>query len=128
LALLGSQLVLFAILSNRVAKIFFLVYFAFWRTAYDLGLGWILTKQSKRRWMVREVQRRGWMNESKRPVMRNWIKNQLVGKMGKDYSFNVRFSKTAARCPYLTDFSQELPVEYNTWLLFRQLVDVILLK
>ncbi|TFY56065.1 hypothetical protein EVJ58_g7866 [Rhodofomes roseus] len=42
--------------------------------------------------------------------MRNWIRQQLAGKMGKDYSFD------------------ELPLEYNTWLLFRQLVDIILLN
>jgi phosphatidylethanolamine N-methyltransferase len=93
LALLGSQLVLFLLLPNHVAKIFFFVYFAFWRAAYDLGLGWVLTKQSKKKWMVREVQRRGWMNETTHPAMRNWIKRQLVGKMGKDYSFDVRRTK-----------------------------------
>ncbi|TRM63145.1 phospholipid methyltransferase-domain-containing protein [Schizophyllum amplum] len=98
LALLGSQI------------LFFLVYFAFWRGAYDAGLGWVLTKQSKKKWIVREVQRRGWLDENRRPEVRNWIRAQLAGKMGKDYSFD------------------ELPLEYNTWLLFRQLVDVILLN
>ncbi|KAL1757961.1 phospholipid methyltransferase-domain-containing protein [Schizophyllum commune] len=110
LALLGSQIVLFLCLPRHASQLFFLVYFAFWRTAYDAGLGWVLTKQSKKKWIVREVQRRGWLDEKRRPEVRNWIRQQLAGKMGKDYSFD------------------ELPLEYNTWLLFRQLVDVILLN
>ncbi|KAJ7042973.1 phosphatidylethanolamine N-methyltransferase [Mycena alexandri] len=110
LALLGLQLVIFAVLPRNLARLFFLFYFAFWRGAYDAGLGWILTKQSKKKWIVREVQKLGWLDPSRRPRVRNWIKAQLVGKMGKDYSFD------------------ELPLEYNTWLLFRQAVDVILLN
>ncbi|KAJ7270623.1 phospholipid methyltransferase-domain-containing protein [Mycena haematopus] len=110
LALLGLQLVLFAVFPRKVARIFFLFYFAFWRGAYDAGLGWILTKQSKKKWIVRQVQRLGWLDSTRRPAVRNWIKAQLAGKMGKDYSFD------------------ELPLEYNAWLLFRQAVDVILLN
>ncbi|KAJ6554459.1 phosphatidylethanolamine N-methyltransferase [Mycena capillaripes] len=110
LALLGLQLVLFAVLPRNVARFFFLFYFAFWRGAYDAGLGWVLTKQSKKKWIVREVQKLGWLDPNRRPAVRNWIKAQLVGKMGKDYSFD------------------ELPLEYNAWLLFRQAVDVILLN
>ncbi|KAJ3509898.1 hypothetical protein NLJ89_g4975 [Agrocybe chaxingu] len=110
LGLLGLQIVLYFFLSRKTAQIFFFFYFAFWRSAYDVGLGWVLTKQSKKKWVVREVQRLGWLDEERRPAMRNWIRKQLVDKMGKDYSFD------------------ELPLEYNTWLLFRQAVDVILVK
>ncbi|KAF7321133.1 Phosphatidylethanolamine N-methyltransferase [Mycena chlorophos] len=110
LALLGMQLVLFWVLPRSTARVFFVLYFAFWRGAYDAGLGWVLTKQSKKKWIVREVQRRGWLDKDRCPSMREWIKKQLVGKMGQDYSFD------------------ELPLEYNTWLLFRQAVDVILLN
>ncbi|KZT21282.1 phosphatidylethanolamine N-methyltransferase [Neolentinus lepideus HHB14362 ss-1] len=110
LAFLGAQLVLFAILPSHIRKPFFLVYFAFWRLAYDAGLGWVLTKQSKKKWIVREVQRLGWLDEKRRPAMRDWIRKQLQGKMGQDYSFD------------------DLPLEYNAWLLFRQVVDIILLN
>ncbi|KAH9931615.1 phosphatidylethanolamine N-methyltransferase [Epithele typhae] len=110
LALLGTQIFLFYTLSRSASRIFFLFYFAFWRAAYDVGLGWVLTKQSKRKWIVREVQRLGWLDGERLPEVRRWIKNQLAGKMGGDYSFD------------------ELPLEYNTWLLFRQLVDIILLN
>ncbi|OJT11321.1 Phosphatidylethanolamine N-methyltransferase [Trametes pubescens] len=110
LALLGLQIVLYLTLSRTASQVFFLFYFAFWRAAYDVGLGWVLTKQSKRKWIVREVQRLGWLDEKRRPEVRQWIKKQLAGKMGKDYSFD------------------ELPLEYNTWLLYRQLVDIILLN
>lgn len=92
LGLLGLQLVLFFVLPRSVARVFFVLYFAFWRAAYDLGLGWVLTKQSKRKWIVKEVQRRGWLDEQCRPAVRNWIRQQLQGKMGKDYSFDVGFT------------------------------------
>ncbi|KAI0830308.1 phosphatidylethanolamine N-methyltransferase [Trametes gibbosa] len=110
LALLGLQIVIYLVLSRKASQIFFLLYFAFWRGAYDAGLGWVLTKQSKRKWIVREAQRLGWLDEKRKPEVRRWIRQQLAGKMGKDYSFD------------------ELPLEYNTWLLFRQLVDIILLN
>ncbi|KIY68946.1 phosphatidylethanolamine N-methyltransferase [Cylindrobasidium torrendii FP15055 ss-10] len=110
LSLLALQVTLFALLPTSVARVFFLCYFVFWRAAYDVGLAVLLTKQSKKRWMVKEITRRGWLDGERRPEMRQWIRNQLVGKMGKDYEFD------------------ELPVEYNTWLLFRQLVDIILVN
>ncbi|KAJ7574037.1 phospholipid methyltransferase-domain-containing protein [Mycena floridula] len=110
LGLLALQLLLFFVLPRETARIFFMLYFAFWRGAYDAGLGWVLTKQSKKKWIVREVQRLGWLDETRRPLVRNWIRDQLAGKMGKDYSFD------------------DLPLEYNTWLLFRQAVDVILIN
>lgn len=91
IALLALQLVLFATLPRTPRKIFFFLYFAFWRAAYDVGLGYVLTKQSKKKWIVREVQRLGWLDKERRPKVRNWIKNQLAGKMGKDYSFDVGF-------------------------------------
>ncbi|KIJ41083.1 hypothetical protein M422DRAFT_31958 [Sphaerobolus stellatus SS14] len=65
---------------------------------------------TKKKWIVREVQRRAWLDGEKRPKIRSWIRSQLQGKMGKDYSFD------------------DLPLEYNSWLLFRQLVDIILLN
>ncbi|KIM24595.1 hypothetical protein M408DRAFT_231463 [Serendipita vermifera MAFF 305830] len=121
LFLLGSQILVFfgfllAHQNNPLshqqshAKWFFVLYFVFWRTMYDAGLGWVLTKQSKKRWIVKMVVQRGWFDEAKRPKVRAWLRKQLEGKMGKDYAFD------------------DLPVEYNTWLLFRQVVDIILLN
>jgi phosphatidylethanolamine N-methyltransferase len=89
LGLLALQLLIFFYLPRHTARWFFLVYFTFWRTAYDAGLGWLLTKQSKRGWIVREVKRLGWLDEQRQPGIRNWIRDQLAGKMGKDYSFDV---------------------------------------
>lgn len=89
LTLLGLQIVAYFMLPRAVAKPFFLAYFAFWRMAYDVGLGWVLTKQSKRKWIVREMQRLGWLDEKRNPKARAWIRKQLAGKMGKDYSFDV---------------------------------------
>jgi phosphatidylethanolamine N-methyltransferase len=92
LGLLGMQLLLFFFLPYSISRPFFLCYFAFWRAAYDAGLGWVLTQQSKRKWVVREIQRLGWLDEKRRPAVRSWIRAQLVGKMGKDYSFDVCYT------------------------------------
>ncbi|KAG8814574.1 phosphatidylethanolamine N-methyltransferase [Serendipita sp. 399] len=122
LFLLGSQLVIFWFFLSSArnhpqpdgpqtfAKRFFLCYFFFWRAMYDAGLGWVLTKQSKKKWIVNLVKRKGWFDKDRRPKTRAWLKRQLEGKMGKDYNYD------------------SLPLEYNTWLLFRQVVDIILLN
>ena len=89
LGLLGIQLLVFFVLPRRASQIFFFFYFSFWRAAYDAGLGWVLTKQSKKKFIVREVQRLGWLDADRHPKVRNWIRDQLQGKMGKDYDFNV---------------------------------------
>lgn len=129
LGLLAFQLFLFYTLPSTPRKLFFFLYFAFWRAAYDAGLGYVLTEQSKRRWIVRTVHKLGWLDQERRPLVRAWIRQQLVGKMGKDYSFDVSsLIPMAYMLPRLTAPSQELPLEYNTWLLFRQAVDIILIK
>lgn len=89
LGLLGGQIVLYFILPRAVSQVLFLIYFAFWRLAYDVGLGWVLTKQSKRRWIVRQVHARGWLDPKRRPKVYDWIRNELRNKMGSDYSFDV---------------------------------------
>jgi phosphatidylethanolamine N-methyltransferase len=100
LFLLGSQLVIFFTFlyahqrnpeSYRQihAKTFFVLYFVFWRAMYNAGLGWVLTKQSKRKWIVKMVVKRGWFDQTLNPRVRAWLRRQLEGKMGKDYAFDV---------------------------------------
>ncbi|ELU42804.1 phosphatidylethanolamine N-methyltransferase [Rhizoctonia solani AG-1 IA] len=102
----------FSPITSQVASqsALFLVYFPFWRLAYDADLGWVLTKQSKRRWIVKQVQVQGWLDNERRSKVYEWIRNELRNKMVINYSFD------------------ELPVEYNTWILFRQVVDIILIN
>ena len=89
----------------------------------------MLTKQSKKKWIVREVQRLGWLDEKRKPAVRNWVRKQLADKMGKDYSFDVSLSfRITSNVTTFNFEKKDLPLEYNTWLLFRQAVDVILVK
>ena len=96
LGLLGFQIVLYLALPKKYVQAFFLLYLTFWRAAYDAGLGWVLTKQSKKKWIVRKVQHLGWLDAQRRPAVRDWIKKQLAGKMGSDYSFDVSMCTVSA--------------------------------
>ncbi|CAD6886309.1 unnamed protein product [Tilletia laevis] len=107
---LGLQIVTYFVTSRQQAQAFFLVYFLFWRAAYNAGLGWVLNAQSTKGWLVSFVESRGWLDQDKCPKIREWIKQQLETKMRSDYDFEA------------------LPNEYNIWLLFRSIVDVILLN
>ncbi|KAG9077634.1 phosphatidylethanolamine N-methyltransferase, partial [Ceratobasidium sp. UAMH 11750] len=55
-------------------------------------------------------QGRRWLDSKRRTAVYNWIRNELKNKTGGDYSFD------------------DLPVGYNTWPLFRQVVDIILIN
>lgn len=100
---LRSPSVLFLVLPIKVSRILFVLLFAFFRLAYNVGLGWILIRQSKSRWIVNEVLKRGWLDANKRPKVAAWCKRELEGKIGRGtYTF------------------EETPKEFTIWLLFRQ--------
>lgn len=87
------------------------VIFVFWRLSYNLGIGWLLRKQSKHRTLTRWAKKStifGPASETTRPELRAFIKKELEKKIPRDYSFDTA------------------PLEYNTWLVFRKLVDISL--
>ncbi|KAJ9118119.1 hypothetical protein QFC22_004020 [Naganishia vaughanmartiniae] len=103
---------------------FFFLYFAFWRAAYDAGLGWVLRKQSEKRWMVKQLRKLGWLERTTKKdagaaaaaagienAWAAWWKRELEAKMGHE--------------GYRWD---NVPEEFNAWLMFRQVVDIILLN
>ena len=92
----------------------FAVIFLFWRSSYNVGIGYLLHIQSHHRRLVK------WAKKSKvfvnpktgdnpHPVLYNTIKREMETKIPHDYKF------------------EDAPLEYNTWLVFRRLVDLILM-
>ncbi|WWD19894.1 hypothetical protein CI109_104363 [Kwoniella shandongensis] len=113
-----AQPLLFYLLRNHhtLRSVFFLLYFAFWRGCYDWGFAWVLRKQSEKKWIVRLLKGRGWLDinsdqggEEGRQWAK-WWKRELEMKMGVGYKW------------------EDVPPEFNAWLMFRQLVDVVLLN
>ncbi|KAJ1968650.1 phosphatidylethanolamine N-methyltransferase [Dispira parvispora] len=110
LGVITVQVALFLLLPNSVRQPLFIAFFLFWRSLYNGGLGYLLKIQSERRQLVKWVQRLGWCDPKRGGERYKLLKQQLTAKMGPDYDFD------------------EVPVEFNTWLLFRQLVDLILIN
>ncbi|KAK4685779.1 phosphatidylethanolamine N-methyltransferase, partial [Tremellales sp. Uapishka_1] len=112
------QPVVFYLLAHHTTlrSVFFLFYFAFWRGAYDFGFAWVLRQQSEKKWIDKSLKRWGWLDvnsESGGEEGREWArwwKRELEMKMGEGYKW------------------EGVPDEFNSWLIFRQLVDVVLLN
>lgn len=88
--------------------------FVFWRASYNVGIGVLLQEQSNGKLMVTWAKRwRLFVNPSTgkqpRPWLYNLLKKELEAKIPEDYKF------------------EDAPLEYNTWLVFRRLVDLILM-
>ncbi|CAI2174676.1 3057_t:CDS:10, partial [Funneliformis geosporum] len=107
---IGCQVTLFFVLPASTSKWLFLILFFFWRTAYNGGLGLLLKHQSDTRGLVSWVKRKKFFNKDKGGKIYTFLQKELSIKMGNDYNF------------------EKAPLEFNTWLLFRQLVDLILLN
>jgi phosphatidylethanolamine N-methyltransferase len=110
IASLSLQIFLYFVLPRSAARWFFFFYFAIWRAAYDGGLGYILKQQSERSWITKTVKSQGWFDPKRNPQSYKWVRSHLETKMEKDYKF------------------EDCPLEYNVWIFFRSIVDVILLN
>lgn len=115
---LVAQPVLFHLLRNHrlLRSVFFLLYFAFWRGCYDWGFAWVLRKQSEKKWVVKLLRNWGWLDVNSEQggeqgrAWAKWWKRELEMKMDDGYKW------------------ESAPQEFNAWLMFRQLVDVVLLN
>ena len=88
--------------------------FLFWRACYNAGIGYLLHIQSRHRKLVSWAKRsrifeKPQPSESKKRWVYTTLKRELETKIPEDYRF------------------EEAPVEYNTWLVFRRVVDLILM-
>ncbi|KAF8473459.1 phosphatidylethanolamine methyltransferase [Kalaharituber pfeilii] len=101
---------LFALPSSSLRINVFLVLFMFWRAAYNLGIGILLHWQSNHRALIYWARKSGIFNPEKKHPLYNIIKSEMTTKLAdEDYDFDTA------------------PVEFNTWLVFRRLVDLILM-
>ncbi|CAO3624925.1 unnamed protein product [Cunninghamella blakesleeana] len=108
LGIMAIEILLFFVLPVRAKQLLFIGIFAFWRLAYNFGLGVLLKYQSDSRGLVRFAEKLQLFDKQSKSY--NWLKRELSLKMDDDYDFATA------------------PIEYNTWLLYRQLVDVILMN
>ncbi|EPE24405.1 hypothetical protein GLAREA_08257 [Glarea lozoyensis ATCC 20868] len=114
LAVLALHVFALYLLPSSLKRPVFAAIFLFWRACYNVGIGWLLHIQSNhkrqiawaKKWNLFENPSTG---KNPRPWLYNLIKRELETKIPEDYKF------------------EDAPIEYNTWLVFRRVVDLILM-
>ncbi|KAB5576531.1 phosphatidylethanolamine N-methyltransferase [Coniochaeta sp. 2T2.1] len=119
-----SDVIVLVILALHIAAAYYLpaslrrpvfaAIFLFWRAAYNIGIGFLLRVQSNhkllvtwaKKWKLFENPSTG---KNPRPWLYKLLKRELEAKIPEDYEF------------------EKAPIEYNTWLTFRRVVDLILM-
>jgi phosphatidylethanolamine N-methyltransferase len=114
LAILGLHILTLYLLPEILKQPVFAILFLFWRGCYNVGIGYLLHIQSHHRRLVAWAKR--WnlfanpsTGKNPRPWLYMLIKRELETKIPEDYKF------------------EDAPIEYNTWLVFRRVVDLILM-
>lgn len=114
LAVLAGHIFLLYILPGVLKVPVFAIIFLFWRACYNVGIGYLLRVQSNHRQM--ETWAKQWhlfekpeSGKQPRPWLYDLLKKELEAKIPEDYKFD------------------KAPLEYNTWLVFRRVVDLILM-
>lgn len=113
-AILGLHILTLYLLPSTLRAPVFAAIFLFWRSCYNAGIGYLLHLQSKHWRLV------AWARQTKvfvdprkgdnpHPLLHYLLKREMETKIPEDYKF------------------EEAPVEYNTWLVFRRVVDLILM-
>lgn len=110
LGILGGHIALLIFLHPTMRVNVFLVIFLFWRAAYNVGIGYLLHAQSKHKTLIYWARKSGIFNPEKQPLLYKIIKKEMTTKItDEEYEFD------------------KAPIEFNTWLVFRRLVDLILM-
>ena len=111
---LGVHVLTVFILPTSVSIPLFAIVYMLWRASYNGGIGFVLWHQSNYNAIVCWTRRTGIFTDPAKGKNNyaRWyplLKREMETKIPKDYKFD------------------EAPLEYNTWLLFRRVVDLILM-
>lgn len=114
LTVLAWHLGLLYILPRWLSIPLFAVVYLSWRAGYNAGIGWLLHVQSHHRQLVTWAKKSKIFEDPKlgnnpHPELYKQLKREMETKIAADYKF------------------EEAPIEYNTWLVFRRVVDLILM-
>jgi len=114
LVIMALHMLALYLLPGNLKQPVFAVIFIFWRGCYNAGIGYLLHIQSHYGRLVSWARRMDLFENpntgrNPRPWLYRLIKRELEAKIPEDYKF------------------EEAPIEYNTWLVFRRVVDLILM-
>ena len=114
LAILGLHILGLYLLPASLRIPIYGIVFLFWRACYNIGIGYLLHIQSKHWRLVAWAKRSKVFVDPKtgdnpHPIIFRLLKRELETKIPEDYKL------------------EDAPVEYNTWLVFRRVVDLILM-
>ena len=114
IGVLGAHILLAFLLPAGLKQPVFMCIYLLWRAAYNAGIGLILQEQSRTRFLVvwaRHLQlfEDPELGHNPRPWLYKLLKRELEAKIPENYKMETA------------------PIEYNTWLVFRRLVDLILM-
>ncbi|KAF2143934.1 uncharacterized protein K452DRAFT_285977 [Aplosporella prunicola CBS 121167] len=114
LAVLGLHILALYLLPYNLRIPVFAVVFLFWRAGYNAGIGYLLQIQSRDRTLVTWARKcrlfeKPASGNNPNPALYALLKREMETKIPRDYKF------------------EEAPIEYNTWLVFRRVVDLILM-
>ncbi|CAG8984048.1 hypothetical protein HYALB_00002989 [Hymenoscyphus albidus] len=114
LGVLALHILALYLLPSPLKRPVFAGIFLFWRGCYNVGIGWLLHIQSNHKRLISWAKKWSFFENpatgmNPRPWLYNLLKRELETKIPEDYKF------------------EEAPIEYNTWLVFRRVVDLILM-
>ncbi|KAI3404830.2 CHO2 [Candida oxycetoniae] len=110
LACLFANLAVFAIPLNRIRIVIFVGLYIFWRLSYNFGIGWLLQQQSLNNKLVSWAQEGKLFDSNNKSVWAQFVQHEVISQRGEDYKI------------------ESMPIEFNTWLVFRKFVDLILMS
>lgn len=111
IVLLVANWLVFYFVSESANRIrIFVAMYIFWRLSYNFGIGYLLNQQSNRFRLVEWSKRLNLFSKSNLLFLGQLVQTELQTQMGSQYKI------------------AEHPVDFNTWLIFRKVVDLILMQ
>lgn len=109
--LLIANLLVFYLVSDNIIRIrIFVAMYVFWRLSYNFGIGFLLNQQSNKFRLVEISKKLKLFSKDEKSILANFAQTEVKSQMGSNYKI------------------AEHPIDFNTWLIFRKVVDLILMQ